>query len=200
MVRRFLNLFDSTPHRHVRSPTAVHPLPVETTAQDLEALEKQLALKMRQFKWKRAQDEGPYTDLDLQEILNPEDRMESIVLRSTDRHAANNHHLESIAIAILKMIEEEAELYKLLSHLSSIVQGDDPEWSEESLLEDLEDPTELHQCRKVVQEYFFMHSIFLEKMQVVRDAITYIYSRKRELLKVLRRQYLRAAQLEARHD
>lgn len=72
-------------------------------------LEIQILTKMRDYKENRIKDQVTYSDINLQELLNPSERLESIIFHSTKRfssklfilnfirHAANNLHMESVA-------------------------------------------------------------------------------------------------------
>jgi hypothetical protein len=64
------------------------------------------------------------------ELLNPADRLESIIMRSSKRHASNNYHLESLAKNAMQFIETEHDFVKLMHRIAVIVQGDDPDWQD----------------------------------------------------------------------
>lgn len=142
--------------------------------------------KLRDCKVRMSSLYGPYTDMNLQDILRPADRLESIVMRQHKRHAANNHQMELIASGVMEMVEQEQSFMRPIYRLISILHGDD----------DLEpasdkDPETLECCR-VVQEFVNLQAIFIARVQEIRDKVMSIHTKKRQLLKLLRNQYLDA--------
>ena len=82
------------------------------------------------------------------ELFNPVDRMESFLLNSRKRHYAVNVAIEALASSLMKLVEAEQALLKLINQATQIVQGDHPDWEDVSF--DDFDPDTIA-CRAAMQ-------------------------------------------------
>lgn len=144
---------------------------------------------MREYKRRIAAEFGPYAEIDLQDILNPDDRIEAIVLRSSKRHSVIHMELSGLIQHAMTLVEEELTRLKLWTRVATILQGDDPDFD---CFTDSDADPELVRCRHVVQEMLNNDVIWAEKMQTTRDKISYILRRKRAFLKSLKDRYIAA--------
>ena len=74
--------------------------------------------------------------------------MEAIALHSNARHGANNLQYESVVLNAMDIIESDQDFVRLLNRMSTIVQGDDPDWQDVSF-DDFDESTIA--CRESIQ-------------------------------------------------
>ena len=155
-------------------------------------IEYALVKRMRHFRRNIAKEFSPYADIDLEELLNPSDRLESLIMKSAKSHGLNNVHLEKLIANLSEFIEHENAKIKRLQRLASIIQGDDFHWINSGVDfndSDTYDPSELAECRQHLQQYLNNDLVVVEKLQDIRDKLTFIHARKREFLKSLRDRF-----------
>lgn len=139
---------------------------------------------------------GPYTELDLQELLNPEDRIENLVLNSTKRHRLNTQQLQGVMQNAMEMIENDLKFLIRLQRLATILQGDDPKFNKSVTM--FIDSGKAHadedvlRVRDVVNNFTLNYQVYLEKLHEIRGRISFVLLRKKQFLKSLKDRYLQA--------
>lgn len=98
----------------------------------------------------------------------------------------NNLHLDSLVTNAIKMIETEQQFIRRLNVLGKTLQNDDPDWPGPQFDDG---DVDVIKARCAVQEWLFNDIMYVEKMQQIRDRVTYIYDKKMELLRILKERF-----------
>ncbi|ORX54976.1 hypothetical protein DM01DRAFT_1335270 [Hesseltinella vesiculosa] len=146
-------------------------------------------------------EEDPYTDINIEEILSPIETPTDIIQRPSLRRILKSRQIDALAGTAMEFIEGEKNFNKILCRLSSILHEDDPQYLDLHLNdhpnqdtngtdeEKKEDPAELLRTVKdLLLENINYSNEYLSKLQGARDRLTKARLQKDALYLELRQQ------------
>lgn len=179
----------------------------QITDNQLRQMEVAIISKMREYRIRQASEHGPYSEIDWQELVNPIDRMESIIMNQANRHYLAEVQLTCLARSLLEQIEQQNRITSLQRQLNrwlieqrltaagdaenTQAQSKSTQQQDKDLLNSNEASMSelLVQCQKSVQKSLCHQEMFVERLRQVRDRLTYVSARKKEFLRMLKERF-----------
>ncbi|RUP43060.1 hypothetical protein BC936DRAFT_137698 [Jimgerdemannia flammicorona] len=116
------------------------PPPVQEETEIVKMGKKRTVIKRKRKRYDEwSDDEDPYSDIKVEDILSPLETPSDIVKRPSLRRILKSSQIEILARTSMEFIESEKNFNKILSRLSNIIQLDDPQYLD--VRYDRENPT-----------------------------------------------------------